>query len=453
MNAFRNDRAVTQLRVPPQSNEAEQNVLGAMLLFPEAAAKVSLDEGDFYRRDHQLIYRAIRDLEAEGKPFDAVTVGEWFESSGLADQVGGGVYLIELATSTWSAANVVAYAEIVRDKAILRSAIDVGTSLVNGCYSPEGQDRAVILDAAIAGLMTLQKGDQNCEFTLKQAVTMAWEDASIAFQTRGTIRGVPSGFARMDKRLGGWHRGDLVMIGARPSMGKTALMVNLALNAAAQGHSVGIISGEQSALQIGQRSIAADGQVAAERMRNGDIDEESWPKLTDAMRRLIERKVRIYDRSAPALDELGRLARRWKQEFGIAVLFVDYLQRIRVPKAANRIEEVSEVSRGLKTLARDLDIAVISLAQVKAEVDKRQGDKRPNLGDVANSDEATREADLIGFLYRDEVYHDDTNARGVAELNFEKNRHGPTGRFKLRFDGETMRFSDISDRWGPVDDR
>lgn len=444
------DRGVSALRVPPHSIEAEQNVLGSMLISPKAAAMVALTEGDFYRRDHALIYRACRELESDGKPLDAVTVGEWFESNGLLEHVAGGAYVVELATDVFTAANVVAYANIVRDKAMLRRAIDVGMELVNDSFAPDGRSRAEIIDAAIAGLMALQKGEQNCEFTLQQAAKLAWEDASIAYETRGTIRGVPSGYGRMDKRLGGWHKGDLVFIGARPSMGKTALMVNLALNAAEAGHSVGMISGEQSAMQIGQRSIAADGQVAAERLRNGDIDEEAWPKLTDAMRRMIERKVRILDRSAPTLDELCRVARRWKQEHGITVLFVDYLQRIRVPKAENRIEEVSEVARGLKTLARDLDISVISLAQVKAEVDKRNGDKRPNLGDIANSDEATREADLIGFLYRDEVYHDDSTERGIAELNFEKNRHGPTGRFKLRFEGETMRFSDPNvDRWSP----
>lgn len=444
------DRHVAALRVPPHSIEAEQNVLGSMLISPKAAAMVALTEGDFYRRDHALIYRACRELESDGKPLDAVTVGEWFESNGLLEHVAGGAYVIELATDVFTAANVVAYANIVRDKAMLRRAIDVGMELVNDSFAPDGRSRAEIIDAAIAGLMALQKGEQNCEYTLQQAAKLAWEDASIAYETRGTIRGVPSGYGRMDKRLGGWHKGDLVFIGARPSMGKTALMVNLALNAAEAGHSVGMISGEQSAMQIGQRSIAADGQVAAERLRNGDIDEEAWPKLTDAMRRMIERKVRILDRSAPTLDELCRVARRWKQEHGITVLFVDYLQRIRVPKAENRIEEVSEVARGLKTLARDLDISVISLAQVKAEVDKRNGDKRPNLGDIANSDEATREADLIGFLYRDEVYHDDSTERGIAELNFEKNRHGPTGRFKLRFEGETMRFSDPNvDRWSP----
>ncbi|WP_412699158.1 replicative DNA helicase [Lysobacter zhanggongensis] len=426
--------------------EAEQSVLGALMLVPAALAQVSdlLTADDFYRRDHQHIFRAIEELDCKGKPFDAVTLGEWFESRGMSEQVANGAYLIELASTTPSAANVRAYADIVRDKAILRKLVELGTSIANDGLQPDGRDSASIVDTAIADLMRMQRSTQECEFTMKQAVALAWDDASEAYTARGTIRGVPTGYNRMDKRLGGWHKGDLILIGARPSMGKTALMVNLALNAASEGHAIGIISGEQSAMQIGQRSIAAHAQVGAEQLRHGNIDEESWSKLGASVSRLRDGKVRIYDRSAPTLDELCRVARRWKQEFGIDVLFVDYLQRIRAPKAGNRIDEVAEVSRGLKTLARDLDIPVIALAQVKAEVDKRPGDKRPSLGDVANSDEATREADLIGFLYRDAVYNDETDDREVAELNFEKNRHGPTGRFKLRFDGATMKFSDLT---------
>jgi len=325
----------------------------------------------------------------------------------------------------------------------LRQAIEHATNLVNACFQPEGEEPAAILDHAIRDLMALTKAQARHDYTLQQATRLAWEDAHEAWQHRGVIRGVPTGFARMDKRLGGWHRGDLVILGARPSMGKTALMVNLVLNCAGAGHVAGMISGEQSALQIGQRSVAAEARVPAERLRNGDFEEEDWPKLSGAVRRLVERKVCLYDRSAPTLEEVCRLARKWKQEEGIAILFVDYLQRIRVPRAENRIAEVAEVSRGLKTLARDLDMPVVALAQVKAEVDNRAGDKRPNLGDVANSDEATREADLIGFLYRDEVYRDDSPDRGMAELNFEKNRHGPTGRFWLRFDAATMLFTEL----------
>lgn len=433
-------------RIPPQSVESEQSVIGALLMDPRALAKVAdvLSEDDFYRRDHRLIYQAILELDAHGKPFDVVTVGDWIAERGQAGMVENGAYVVQLATSVPGSSNVMAYAEQVRERAIRRRLIDVGNAIMADAYEPEGRKGSELADIAIRELMGLSKAEQKHDFGMREAARMAWDDAQEASQHPGDLRGIPSGYARIDARLGGWHKGDLVFIGARPSMGKTALMVNLALNAAATGHSVGMVSGEQSVLQIGQRSIAMTSGVAAERMRNGNFQEEDWPHLDAGMRKLLERKVRIYDRSAPTLDEIGRTARRWVQEYGAEILFVDYLQRIRVPRAENRIAEVSEVARGLKTLARDLDIPVVALAQVKAEVDSRSGDKRPNLGDIANSDEATREADQIAFLYRDEVYNPNTNDKGVAELNVEKNRHGPTGRFRLRFDGATMRFADFA---------
>src|SRR5690606_28245572 len=292
-----------------------------------------------------------------------------------------------------------------------------------------------IVDWAVGDLMALSQAEPSCEFTLRQAIKLAWDDAQVAYEADGRLRGIPTGYAKVDNRLGGWHAGDLVFIGARPSVGKTALMVNLALNAGKAGHSCGIISGEQSAMQLGQRSLSVDSRVPAEVMRNGRFEDEHWPKLSNSMARLVEQRIRILDRSAPALDEIVRVARKWKREHGLSILFVDYLQRIRFKGAQNRIEEVSEVARGLKTLARDLEIPVVCLPQVKAEVDRRP-DKRPGLGDIANSDEATREADQIAFLYRDEVYNPESQDRGLAELNFEKNRHGPTGQFRLRFDGK-----------------
>lgn len=443
MNAVR-DSVVSRLRRPPASIEAEQAVLGGVMLSPKALAKVSgvLSEADFYRADHALIWQSILDLEAKGQPFDAVTMAEWFEAQGLSHRVDGGAYLIELSSTTPSAANVEAYAKIVRDKSMLRSIIEIGTDAVSAAFEA-GSDTMQVADAAIRSLMALSTTQQQCEFTLRQALSLAFRDANAAVEAAGKLRGITTGFGKIDKRIGGWHNGDLIFIGARPSMGKTALMVNLALSASKAGHAVGVISGEQSAMQIGQRSIAAESRVNAERLRNGDIDDEAWAYLTEAVRTLNPSKFWLYDRSAPTLDEIARVARRWKQEHGMEVLFVDYLQRIRHPKSENRIDEVSEVARGLKTLARDLEVPVVCLAQVKAAVDSRQ-DKRPGLGDIANSDEATREADLIAFLYRDEVYHDAPGNRNIAELNVEKYRHGPTGQFKLRFDGETMKFADLA---------
>jgi replicative DNA helicase len=418
------------------------------MLAPNRLAEVLavLGEESFYRADHRLIFRAIVELDAKGSPFDAVTLGEWIEAKALSERIGGTGYLIELASGTPSAANIRSYANIVQSKYLLRQVIEIGSELVGEGFNPDGKTPEEVLDSAVVRLMSVSKQAQNYEFTIKQASRMAWDDAEIAYKNPGKMRGITTGFARMDARLGGFHKSDLVILGARPSMGKTALMVNLALSAAAAGHGVGMISGEQSALQIGQRSIAVVSKVPAEVMRQGTIQEEHWPRLTDAMQKLIGHKVRIYDRSAPTLEDICRVARRWKQEHGMEILFVDYLQRIRYPKAGNRIDEVSEVARGLKTLARDLEIPVVALAQVKAEVDKRE-DKRPGLGDVANSDEATREADQIAFLYRGEVYDPSPENAGLAELNLEKNRHGPTGTFDLHFNAETMFFADLEGRY------
>lgn len=442
MNAVREMPRHGHLRSVPQSIESEQCVLGVLLSDPAALAHVKLTETDFFRRDHQLIFRAICEEYAAGRECDAVLLGDRAVAEGWAELIAGGAYLVELQSLNWMRANVRGYAQQVRSKAILRAVIDTATQLADSAFAAKDSDE--LLDGAIRDLMGLAQTDRRHDYSLQDAARLAWDEAQVAAENPGSIRGIPTGYDRIDKRLGGFHKGDLVILGARPSMGKTALMVNLALNASGAGMSVGIVSGEQSVMQIGQRSIAATSNVPAERMRNGDFDDEDWPRLDAGMRALLARNARIYDRSAPTLDEVCRVARQWVHQHKIAILFVDYLQRIRVPRAENRIAEVSEVARSLKTLARDLDIPVIALAQVKAEVDNRAGDKRPNLGDVANSDEATREADLIGFLYRDDVYRADSPDRGIAELNFEKNRHGPTGRFRLRFDGATMRFQNLA---------
>jgi replicative DNA helicase len=221
------------------------------------------------------------------------------------------------------------------------------------------------------------------------------------------------------------------------------LLVNLAEAACERGHCIGFISGEQSYKQIGQRALSRTSGIAAERMRSADLDEEEWPKLTDAIAALIGRRFFIHDRSAPTIDEVRRTLRRWKQEYGITAAYIDYAQRIRVPKAQNRVEEVAEVARSLKEIARDLNIPVIALAQVVKTVDTRE-DKRPGMSDLANSDELVREADLIAMLYRDEVYNEESPHKGIAELNVEKNRHGPCGQFELAWVAQTMRFGDLA---------
>ncbi len=425
----------------PMAVESEQYVIGGCMNYPEAIGRAGLEPGDFYRRDHALLWSEMLKLEAVGKPCDATFLAEWMTSQGHGERIDAG-YAMELQINGYSVAGVPAHAALIRQQAAMRRAIDIGDSLIARCLDPEGEESVAILDAAIRDLMQLTKTRQGHEHTLEQALTAAWRDAEDAYAHRGQIRGVPYGFTRPDKRLGGAHGGDLIFIGARPSMGKTALLVNCAFHQGGLGIPVGIISGEQSARQLASRGIAGESGVAAEKLRSGDFTEEEWPQLNEGMRKLIGRHVFIYDRSSPTLDEVVRTIRRWKQEHGIRIAWIDYLQRIRVPRSKDRAEEVGEVARTLKTLARDLDIPIVVLAQVKAEVDRRPGDKRPGLGDIANSDEATREADIIAFLYRHCVYDRENGDPAKAELNVEKNRHGPCGRFELGFDGKTMRFLD-----------
>lgn len=440
MNASVREMYPETHRVPPQSVPAEQSVLGGLMLSPSSLNLLgnALTEEDFYRADHRLIFRAIGELAEKNKPFDSVTLGEWFEANSLSDSVDG-KYLNELAMNVHSAANILAYAEIVRSKSVARSVIEIASNAVNRAF---GNDGIEVADSAIAALMALAKQESKAELTLKEAMSQAYAELVDAHANPGKLRGITSGFSRLDKRLGGFHKGDLIIFGARPSVGKTALLLNAAQAAKESGKSIGVISGEQPAVQVAQRHLSMKSLINAEKLRNGDISDDDWPKLSVAIHSLAEGGYRIYDRSNPTLTEIERIARKWKQMYGLDALYVDYIQRIRVPGTSGRIDEVSAAGRGLKNLARDLDIPVIALAQVKASVDTRP-DKRPNIGDLANSDELTREADSIIMIYRDEVYDENSSQKGTAELLVEKNRHGPCGMIPVAFLAETMRFRDL----------
>lgn len=431
-------------RVPPHSVDAEQAVLGGMMLSPDSYDVIAgvLNEASFYTRSHQRIFRAIGELAGAGKPFDAVTLGEWFESNGMSELVDGGAYLIELASTTPGAANIVAYADIVRDKGALRQLIEVGTRIVNKGFAPDGQDAGQLLGDAIGELMRLNQTAANCEFTGKQAMAMAWDEVLTAYENNGALPGITTGLASYDEITGGLHAGDLVVIGARPAMGKTALMGSIAEAVAMAGRRPGIFSAEQPAMQLGLRRIASESGVSAARVRAGKFEEHDWPKLNAGMGEAKGRDMWIYDRSAVTLNELVTVARKWKHQHDIGCLLIDYAQRVTVP-GVDRTTEVATVARGLKNLARDLNIPVVALAQVVKGVDSRD-DKRPKAGDLANSDELTREADQIVMLYRPSI-HDDKAPPELAELWIEKNRHGPIGVRKVAFSPSTMKFSDASE--------
>lgn len=442
---------VDVLRMPPHSSESEQSVLGGLMLAPASFDVIAerLTEDDFYQRSHRLIFRAIRELAAQGQPFDAVTLGEWFDRHGETASIGGVAYLYELANNTPSASNIAAYANIVRDKSVRRRLIEVGTAVTGKAFGAEGSTPEVLAEA-IAALMALQKVEANSEFTLRQAMSMAYKAAQEARALGGKIPGLTTGLAKLDAILGGWHDTDLTVIGARPAMGKTALLLKFAL---ACGVPCGIISAEQPAQQVGARVMAAEAHVAASRLRNGDFDDEDVDRLHRAVARLVDRQIFIYDRSKPSIADAARMARKWKQQFGIRALFVDYIQRMDASQAthkAPRSERVGEVVSGLKTLARDLEIPVIALAQVSRIVESRN-DKRPNMGDMSDSSEIEKEADQVLTLYREEVYYDADGVNeagkptraGVAEINIEKNRHGPVGCVECAWLAETMRFENL----------
>lgn len=424
------------IRVPPHSIDAEQSVLGGLMIAPDALDKVAdrIAESDFYRKDHRLIWRAIMELSARGQPCDAVTLGDWFDSNGLGDMMGGAGYCAELANTIPSAANITAYAQIVREKSVMRQVIDQATQLVESAYA--GQSNGVeLLDRGITELMALQKVEARSEYTLRQAMTLAFAEAERARELGGRIPGIASGLVDLDRILGGWHDSDLIVIGARPAQGKTAVLLNFATACALPS---GIVSAEQPAQQIGARVMSIKSLVPAERMRNGRFEPQDLRKLENAVGELCERTCMIYDRSSPTIADVSRMARKWKQQNGIRVLFVDYVQRIEAAQtrqSANKAEKVGEVVRGLKNLARDLEIPVIALAQVGRQADGRQ----PGMGDLSDSSEIEKEADQILTLFRPGTA-DDNADDSEAIISVEKNRHGPCGEIKTVWVPETMRF-------------
>lgn len=428
------------VRLPPHAIDAEQAVLGGLMLAPDRMETVSerLAEADFYRADHRAIFRAMLELTGRGQPVDAVTLGDWFESNGLGEMMGGLAYTVELANSTPSAANILAYAQIVREKSTLRKLIDRATILLESAYAQDG-NAVDLVDANIAALMAMQKTEARAEYTLRQAMTMAYQEAQAARERGGEIPGIRTGLTRLDKALGGWHDGDLIVIGARPAMGKTALLLNFV---AACPFACGIISAEQPATQIAARIMSIKSRVSAELMRTGRFEVDDLRRLEHAVADLADRTCLIYDRSAPTIADVSRMARKWMQQSRIRALFVDYTQRIeavKTSKNANKSERVGEVIRGLKNLARDLEIPVIALAQVGRQADGRQ----PTMGDLSDSSEIEKEADQVITLDRPSEY-DDNASQGVATLSIEKNRHGPTGKMDVAWIAESMRFEDLA---------
>jgi replicative DNA helicase len=449
--ATRNDHRVEQLRIPPQSVEAEQAVLGGLMLSPEAYDRVAdaLVETDFYRRDHQLIFRAIRELAERNKPYDAVTLGEWFESMGLSEQVAGGAYLIELASTTPSAANIKAYADIVRDKAVLRQLIDVGTGIVNDGFLPDGRDSTEILAKAEQDVFAIAEAGARgrTDFTpVTKALSEAFDVLQKRYESGGSVTGLPTGYTEFDEMTAGLQPTDLLILAARPAMGKTTLALNMAEYAAMKTKkAVAVFSMEMSASQLALRLISSTGRVNATRLRTGQLEDEDWSRVTSAIRLLREAKIFIDDTPALSPDMLRAKSRRLKREHDLGLIVIDYLQLMAVPgNSENRATEISEISRSLKGLAKELNVPVIALSQLNRSLETRT-DKRPVMADLRESGAIEQDADVIVFIYRDEYYNKENSPdKGLAEVIIGKQRNGPTGSIKLKFFGEYTRFDNLA---------
>ncbi len=441
---------IESIKVPPQSVEAEQAVLGGLMLVNEAWDKVAdrLTEEDFYRRDHRLIFRAIADLSEKSKPCDAVTLGEWFESHDLAAEVGGAAYVTSLANNSPGAANIVAYADIVREKSVLRQLIDVSHEISGDAFAPEGRTSDELLESAEKRVFDIRdKGArQRAGFShVRDGVKAAFRQIEYLTELEGNITGIATGFSDFDERTAGLQRSDLIIVAGRPAMGKTSFALNIAEHAAISGgKAVAVFSMEMSTQQLVMRLLCSLGRISLQRLRTGNLLDEDWPRLTMAMNLLVETNLFIDETPALSPLELRARARRLKREHDLGLIVVDYLQLMHVPgNKENRATEIAEISRSLKALAKELDVPVIALSQLNRALEQRPN-KRPVMADLRESGSIEQDADLIAFIYRDEVYNEDSPAKGTAEIIIGKQRNGATGTCRLTFLGQFTKFENYA---------
>ncbi|MGH8156640.1 MAG: replicative DNA helicase [Rhodanobacter sp.] len=447
------------LKVPPHSVDAEQAVLGGLMLVPDALDLVMdrINENDFYRRDHRLIWRAITELSGRNMLCDAVTLGDWFETNGLAEMIGGAGYLIELANATPSAANIQAYADIVREKSVFRQMIDAASTIATESFDPKGQSSTEVLDTAEQRIFRIaESGARGRRGFMSMTAAMGEAFKQIVERTNNpdTLTGVTTGFADLDKILCGLQPTDLIIVAARPSMGKTAFATQLAEAAAIQAKkSVALFSMEMNVAQVSMRLIASRGRIDQQRLRTGKLQEEDWPRVSNAIAQLTAAKLFIDDAGALSPAELRSRARRLhREQGGLGLIVIDYLQLMTVPGSKeNRATEIAEISRSLKSLAKELNVPVVALSQLNRSVEQR-ADKRPLMSDLRESGGIEQDADVIMFIYRDEYYNKESPDKGVAEIIIGKQRMGPTDTVKLAFIGPYVAFADLAYSYPSMDD-
>ena len=424
-------------RIPPQNLEAEQAVLGAILLDSDALITVTerISADDFYRTAHQHIFNAMLELAHENEPVDLITLTARLADKKQLEDIGGVSYLSQLANAVPTAANVDYYAQIVEDKSLLRRLIRTATQIVSDGYAGE-DDVSQLLGEAEKRILEIANRKSNSGFVSIRDVLMdVFERIEFLYNHKGGTTGIPSGFPDLDRMTSGFQRSDLIIVAARPSVGKTAFSLNIAQNVGVRAkETVAIFSLEMGAAQLVQRMICAEANVDATRLRTGALEGDDWEKLTMAIGTLSEANIYIDDTPSITVAEIRAKCRRLKQEKGLGLILIDYLQLIsgRGKPGESRQQEVSEISRTLKQIARELDVPVIALSQLSRSVEQRQ-DKRPMMSDLRESGSIEQDADIVAFLYRDDYYDKETEKKNIIEIIIAKQRNGPVGTVELAF--------------------
>lgn len=436
----------SSFKLPPHSIEAEQAVLGGLMLDDKAWDRVAdqLIPEHFYRKDHKLIYAAMQKLKMDSIPLDVITVSEILQKNETLDAAGGLSYLGELAKNTPTAANIVAYADIVSERAILRELIEVGGDITDNAFNTQGRSSVEILDDAEKKVFEIaqRKSRGQGPESISQVMAKTIDDIELRSQNKGALIGVPSGFSDLDKMTSGLQAGDLVIIAGRPSMGKTVLGMNIAEHAALKGgKSVLVFSMEMPNEAIAMRLLSSLGRLDQSKLRSGNLNEQDWQRVSSAVSLLSQTKIFIDDSPALTPMELRARARRVAKEHNdLGLIVIDYLQLMRgTQQGENRTAEISEISRSLKALAKELNVPVIALSQLNRSLEQRPN-KRPVMSDLRESGAIEQDADLIIFIYRDEVYNEDSPEKGTAEIIIGKHRNGPIGTVRLTFLGQFTKF-------------
>ncbi|CAB3799808.1 replicative DNA helicase [Pararobbsia alpina] len=451
MNA--KDPQVDSLKVPPHSVEAEQSVLGGLLLDNGAWDRVAdfIHESDFYRFDHRLIFQHIGRLIAATRPADVITVFESLTSAGKADDVGGLAYLNALAQNTPSAANIRRYAEIVHDRAVLRKLVTVADEISGDAFNPQGKEVRQLLDEAEAKVFAIaEAGSRGTQgfLEIKPLLSQVVERIDTLYHqdNPSDVTGTPTGFIDLDRMTSGMHGGELIIVAGRPSMGKTSFAMNVAEYVAVEyGLPVAVFSMEMPGTQLAMRMMGSVGRLDAHRLRTGKLVDEDWPKLTHAMQKMSEAQIFIDEQGGLNPMELRSRARRLSRQCGqLGLIVIDYLQLMSGSSSGeNRATEISEISRSLKSLAKELNVPVIALSQLNRSLEQRPN-KRPVMSDLRESGAIEQDADVILFIYRDEVYNPDSQDKGSAEIIIGKQRNGPIGVVRMTFLGQYTKFDNFA---------